>query len=473
MKILLNHLLKTFMFVFYFSFSNTYGQNLISVPFADGFLGVNTANNASTPAYKLSAMGISSAQFAQNTNGGVFVAQGNDIIGMVFLTDVNGVEHTIQGFIKWRAPSGQVTTMVFQPATNTNVQIATNGVNGSSTYNITSTIYIGLTFNGKTLSLSNGGTVNGNAATSGLLDELNTYLGTLPSISINDLTVNENAGTITLTVTLSVSSSNTVSVRYRIIDSTALVSNDYTSTSYNGIVSFSPGQLTKTITLSIIDDLIAESTERIKVTLEDPVNTSIVKSLGLVSILDNESTLPVEMIEIYTTCTSDIFTLEWSTASEKNSNYFEIQMSNDLEEWSTVGNVKAAGNATSLNEYSFSYLNKHNVHYTYTRINQVDINGEIHSYDPIHVHCISSENFIQVYPNPIKENTVNVRITQSLVSNLTISVKDQFGHTLYSEEYSSKQGNTTFPIQINELKNGVYFVEVNSEEYNGILKIVK
>ena len=152
-----------------FTFFNVSSQNLITVPFNNGFVGDNTANNNSTNAYYSAGatgvgLGWSNLQFAQNSTSNIFVAQGNDIIGSVLITDASGSEKTINGFIKWRAPSGQVTTMCFQPETGTNVTLATNGTNGTSTYTITDTKYIGLTFNGRTLNISGvPGTVSGNA----------------------------------------------------------------------------------------------------------------------------------------------------------------------------------------------------------------------------------------------------------------------------------------------------------------------
>ena len=168
-------------------FSFTFAQNLITVPFNNGFVGNNGGSNNAPNSYYLSGtggLGWSNAQFAQNSNTNVFVAQGNDIIGMVLITDNNGVEHTINGFIKWRTPSGNNPhTLCFQPATGTNVTLATNSFNGSSTYTITDTKYIGLTFNGSTLTISPvPGTVTGNAATNGLLDLLNSYLASFPTI---------------------------------------------------------------------------------------------------------------------------------------------------------------------------------------------------------------------------------------------------------------------------------------------------
>ncbi|MFM1852732.1 MAG: hypothetical protein RL164_49 [Bacteroidota bacterium] len=291
---------KQLLFTFIFASSTilSFAQNLLTVPFSNGFVGNNTANNESSVSYYLSSgtnnVGWSNVQFAQNSSSTIFVAQGNDITGMVLITDFNGVEHTIEGFIKWRAPSGQVTTMVFQPATNTNVTLATNGGNGSNSYTINSTKYIGLTFNGNSLSIPQTGNnalkVTGNAATSGLLDDLNAYLASFGKISIGDVTVNEGAGTATVTVTLSASSTNTITVNYATSNGTATAGSDYTATS--GVLTFLAGQTSKTFTVSITDDATIESLENINITLSDPTNASILDGAGVVSIIDNDSNTP-------------------------------------------------------------------------------------------------------------------------------------------------------------------------------------
>jgi large repetitive protein len=173
----------------------------------------------------MTSLGFSTIQFAQNSPAAIFTAQGNDIIGYAYITDNNGVEHQIPGFIKWRTTQGStVKSIVFQPGA-TVFNLATNGSNGAATYTINGSSYIGLTFNGQTEVIpTTGGNayeVSGNAATAGLLDALNLYLGSFPSISATNVTVSESAGNATITLTLSASSSNTVTVHYETADSTA------------------------------------------------------------------------------------------------------------------------------------------------------------------------------------------------------------------------------------------------------------
>ncbi|MDP4951217.1 MAG: MopE-related protein, partial [Flavobacteriales bacterium] len=275
--------------------TNLSAQNLITVPFNNGFVGLSGGNNSATSCYYFSGtggLGWTNVQFTQNSPTNIFVAQGNDIIGSVVITDALGVEHTIPGFIKWRAPSGQVTTMVFQPAAGASLALSTNSFNGSSSYTITASSYIGLTFNGQVLSISPvPGTVTGNAATSGLLDELNGYLASFISATVADVTYNEAAGSAVLTVTLSATSSSVITMSYTTSDISATASSDYTAVS--GVLNFPVGSTSQTIVIPITNDTDVEVLETFEILLSDPVNVSISNGSGTVTIVDNDGGLTV------------------------------------------------------------------------------------------------------------------------------------------------------------------------------------
>ena len=261
----------------------------ITVSFSGGFIGTNTGNNSSSPAYSFAEMGWTNVQFTQNSPSNVFVAQGNDIIGTVLITDKNGVEHAIPGFVKWRTPSGNSpSTMVFSPSASDTLGTDNIGTFNSTSYALSATSYVGLTFNGQSLSFSEGGNVTGNAATSGLLDVLNDYLAAQPKLSISDVSAGEAAGTFTFTVTLSAASADTVTVQYETHDGSATAGSDYTALG-TGTLIFTPGQTSKTVVVTISDDGAAESAEAFTVLLHDPAFAAIAKDTGTGTINDNDS----------------------------------------------------------------------------------------------------------------------------------------------------------------------------------------
>jgi co-chaperonin GroES (HSP10) len=112
-----------------------------------------------------------------------------------------------------------------------------------------------------------------------------------PTVSINDVSIAEgNTGTtsLVLTVTLSAASAATVSVDYATANGTAQTSdNDYQSAS--GTLTFNPGEVAKTITLSINGDPKTEDDETVFVNLNNPVNATVADAQGVGTILNDDT----------------------------------------------------------------------------------------------------------------------------------------------------------------------------------------
>jgi hypothetical protein len=109
-----------------------------------------------------------------------------------------------------------------------------------------------------------------------------------PSLTINDMSVDEDAGTMTFTVTLSTPSVDPVSVDYASADNTsanpATEGADYTGVS--GTLTFAPGETTQTITVPITDDTLAEGSETFDMVLSNPSNAVIADGTGVGTITD-------------------------------------------------------------------------------------------------------------------------------------------------------------------------------------------
>ena len=99
-----------------------------------------------------------------------------------------------------------------------------------------------------------------------------------PSLSISDVLAREGTGA-TFTVTLAGTTLRTVTVSFNTIDATAKAGSDYSART--GTLTFAPGEKEKTITVTVLDDTVAEPTEDFFVGLGDPVNATITKNRGL------------------------------------------------------------------------------------------------------------------------------------------------------------------------------------------------
>ena len=112
------------------------------------------------------------------------------------------------------------------------------------------------------------------------------------SFSINDMIVNEAAGTATLTVSLNLIVDTDISVDFTTFNLTAGSPDDYTAKM--GTLEFFTGDLTKTITIDIIDDNLVEDDESLLVRLsniQNGMNVTFADNQGTILIRDNDEAL--------------------------------------------------------------------------------------------------------------------------------------------------------------------------------------
>jgi len=96
------------------------------------------------------------------------------------------------------------------------------------------------------------------------------------------------------------------------------------------------------------------------------------------------SPLPIELLEFIGSADGHDATISWETATETNSDYYDLQKSIDGISWRTITTIPAAGNSTQLLHYS--YIDRNLVSGTYYyRLKQFDYNGQYKIYDIISI----------------------------------------------------------------------------------------
>jgi hypothetical protein len=115
-----------------------------------------------------------------------------------------------------------------------------------------------------------------------------------PAVSISDATfVEGNTGAVAryFTVALSNPSGQPVTVNYATADGSAISANDYTAAS--GTLTFAPGETSKTISVLVNGDRLAEPNETFFVNLNSPTNATIADGQGLGTIVDDEPRISI------------------------------------------------------------------------------------------------------------------------------------------------------------------------------------
>lgn len=108
--------------------------------------------------------------------------------------------------------------------------------------------------------------------------------------------------------------------------------------------------------------------------------------------------LPVELMEFNAAPSGASVNLDWSTASEINNSHFELQKSDNGENWVTIASVEGAGNSTTFNNYwTTDYSPYSGVNYY--RLKQVDYNGD-YEYSKVKTIKFENDSFF-IVPNVI------------------------------------------------------------------------
>ena len=111
-----------------------------------------------------------------------------------------------------------------------------------------------------------------------------------PTLSIDDVTVDEGARSADFTVTMNIASGQPVKVAYATADGTATAGADYRKTS--GTLTIKAGQRTATIRVRVIDDRVAEEDETFTVTLSKSTGAAIADAEGVGTIRDDDGVTP-------------------------------------------------------------------------------------------------------------------------------------------------------------------------------------
>jgi len=119
--------------------------------------------------------------------------------------------------------------------------------------------------------------------------EPGTYSPGTPSIAINDLSITEgNSGTkvATFTISLSQPAAKAVTVAFTTSNGTATAGSDYQAVS--GTVTFAPGVITQTISVTVMGDTVVEPSETFNVLLSNPVNATLASTKATGTIVDDD-----------------------------------------------------------------------------------------------------------------------------------------------------------------------------------------
>lgn len=204
-------------------------------------------------------------------------------------------------------------------------------------------------------------------------------------------------------------------------------------------------------------------------------STNVVTSDVYTTFSDNTSEsdpdiLPVTLTSFVGTVTERGVVLDWSTATELNNDYFEVQHSLNGTDFSVIGQVDGNGTTNEELYYTFTHRNPR-PGINYYRLKQVDFDGafEIHPIIRIVNDSFSVGMEATIYPNPATGDNLNIRLsTGDDHTMIYIKIIDITGKEYYRKGF---EGGLVLDEKIDpsvKMLPGMYFMII--EQGDNILK---
>jgi len=166
----------------------------------------------------------------------------------------------------------------------------------------------------------------------------------------------------------------------------------------------------------------------------------------------SNQSLPVDLISMMVLNQNAQYELRWETASEVNTNYFDIQISQDGTNFTSDGKVPAQGTSIAGRTYQYSLPSPSDLGFYFVRLKMVDFDGYTEYSSIVSVGSGPSTKALQpsIYPVPAKE-ILHVNLNSDGLT--PYSIRDVTGHEVLSGSCANGE-----IIYLKDMSSGVYFI---------------
>lgn len=190
--------------------------------------------------------------------------------------------------------------------------------------------------------------------------------------------------------------------------------------------------------------------------LNDKVSSVLVDGFkdGL-TIANMGDPLAVSIISFSADCEWWLTILNRMTASETDSNLFDIQKSSDGVNRYSAGTVPAAGNSNQILNYTFQDSTANDA-IVYYRLVEHDNNGNTEAHSIIASNCIYPNiASLVAFPNPTT-GKITIQIQSTIHQDMPLSVVDMSGKLVHEQEIYTIHGVVQHYVDLSHLADGIY-----------------
>jgi hypothetical protein len=180
--------------------------------------------------------------------------------------------------------------------------------------------------------------------------------------------------------------------------------------------------------------------------------------------------LPVTFLNFSAARQGSGIAIKWSTATEINNNYFDVEKSTDAgNSWNLLNTVTAAGTSFSRKDYS-SYDAKPVSGDNYYRIKQIDADGNFKYSITVRINVNIDGITSTVLNNPFT-NGIAVDLLSSNSTSLNVKLIDIAGKVVVQQNWTVTKGASRQSINnLNGLSKGLYILSATNNNGDIVLK---
>lgn len=196
------------------------------------------------------------------------------------------------------------------------------------------------------------------------------------------------------------------------------------------------------------------------------------KTLSFGSI-DENTILPIELVSFTANCNGRSALIEWTTATEKNNDFFVLERSNDALNFKEIARIAGAGNSIEPISYAYTDFGVRNGD-NYYRLVQVDYDGTSTASEIIVANCLGTDGEPEVlaYPNPFGDD-ITLRFENFGNIQATVEVYDMLGRMVHTQKVNCSQNDYEVVLRLAGLSDGTYNVRISAKEFVLNKKVVK
>lgn len=187
--------------------------------------------------------------------------------------------------------------------------------------------------------------------------------------------------------------------------------------------------------------------------------------------------LPVSWLDFHAEANDNGIKISWRTATEKNNEKFQIMRSFNpvQEDFELIGEIPGKGESTDITEYNYLDTEGWNGKKVYYRLDQIDWDGKKSSSAVFtSINNPIKQQKLKLFPNPYRGGKLFFDFSSNLTNrNGYIQVKDNTGKQVGFFEGKLEEASNLLISQLTDCPPGLYFVSLQTLNYQELIKWVK